>query len=279
MTNFLIIGITILVFMTIVFLIARHINRYDLVDAAWGGGFIVAGLTSFFLGGAGEGGLIDLIVTTIVILWGTRLSFHIFKRIRNTRSEDPRYLELRKNWRGSKALNMYIRVYVLQAILILLISVPVLHINLFNPGTGQWLDVFRLFGAESIGLVIDAMLLLVLVGTVLWLVGFFFESVADRQLRKFVSNPKNKGELMTSGLWRYSRHPNYFGELVQWWAIFIICLSTSFGWVGIISPLLISYLILFVSGIPPNENRSQRKPGWADYKRRTSIFFPLPSKS
>jgi steroid 5-alpha reductase family enzyme len=279
LTNFLICGTAAIAFMTIMFLIARRIKRYDLVDAAWGSGFMVVALTSFFLGGAGDGTVIDLVVTLLVIIWGSRLSVHILKRINTTKTEDPRYLELRKNWRGNVARNIYVRIYLLQAALVLLISVPVIHVNLFNPGTKQWVDIFSLFGINSIGTVMDMMSIVMLLGVILWVVGFVFEVISDHQLRKFVSSIENKGRLMTSGLWRYSRHPNYFGELIQWWAIFIICLTTAYGWVGIISPVLITYLILYVSGIPPNEKRNQRKLEWKEYKLKTNILWPLPPKS
>ena len=111
-----------------------------------------------------------------------------------------------------------------------------------------------------------------------WLIGFFFEVVGDYQLKTFLANPKNKGKLMTPGLWRYTRHPNYFGEATMWWGIAIIALATPYGWVAIITPVLITYLLLFVSGVPMTEKSFAGKPGWDRYKRQTSIFLPLPPK-
>ena len=245
--------------MSIVFLVGRSIKRYDLVDAAWGWAFMTAALVSFLLQ-PGELWSFDpaLLVTALVFIWGSRLSWHIIRRIRATSNEDPRYVELRKKWRGDVSFNVLTRIYLLQAVLALIISIPVIHINLFSgPEWSPW----------------------VFIGLGTWIIGFIFESVGDRQLRDFVTNPKNKGKIMTAGLWKYSRHPNYFGELTQWWGIFFICLGVQFGWVGIIGPMLLSYLILFVSGIPLNEKRFEGRAGWASYRDRTSVLIPLPPKS
>ena len=114
----------------------------------------------------------------------------------------------------------------------------------------------------------------VLAGLIVWMVGFVFETVGDLQLEAFVAH--NPGKLMTKGLWKYSRHPNYFGEMTQWVGIGVMALSVDYGWVSLIGPFVITYLLLFVSGIPPAERRSSKRPGWDDYKRRTSAVVPLP---
>jgi steroid 5-alpha reductase family enzyme len=258
-SEFLLCGLVAVVFMSVMFLAARKIGRYDLVDAAWGMSFISVALTSFLLQpGEWLEPDLQLLVTVLVIVWGGRLSWHILRRIQRTAEEDPRYVELRKTWRGNVAANIYIRIYLLQAVLALLICVPVIHINLFAD---------------------NGITPLAWVGVAVWAIGFFFETVGDRQLRDFVSRPANKGKIMDRGLWRYTRHPNYFGELTQWWGIFLMCLTTPFGFVGIIGPVLISYLILYVSGIPLNEKRFEGRPGWARYKARTSGLIPLPPRS
>jgi steroid 5-alpha reductase family enzyme len=107
-----------------------------------------------------------------------------------------------------------------------------------------------------------------------WVAGFTIETLADKQLRQFISNPANKGHLMTRGLWRYSRHPNYFGELTMWWGLGIIALGVPNGLIGLLGPALISHLIIFVSGIPPTEKAFQGRIGWDEYKRRTSVLVP-----
>ena len=250
------------VLMTIVFVIAKHIKRYDLVDAAWGLAFISVAATSYLL----QYGRIDqfdtqAVVTGLVIIWGLRLFWHIIRRIRATKSEDPRYVELRKNWKGNESLNMFVRVYLAQAVLALVIAMSVIHINLFS-------DTFVQTTWNS----------WTFAGIAVWAIGFLIESRADMQLRKFVRNPANSGKIMNRGLWRFSRHPNYFGELTQWWGIFIICLGTPVGWFGLIGPVVLTYLILFVSGIPITEKRFEGRKGWAEYKASTSAIIPLPHR-
>lgn len=109
-----------------------------------------------------------------------------------------------------------------------------------------------------------------------WIIGFLCESIADNQLRAFINNPLNKGHIMQTGLWKYSRHPNYFGEVTQWWGIFIIGLGVAFGTLGIIGPLVITFLIVFVSGIPLAEKGMANNPEYQVYKSKTSALIPLP---
>ena len=116
------------------------------------------------------------------------------------------------------------------------------------------------------------------IGATIWIIGFLFESIGDAQLKRHLANPDSKAMLMTSGLWRYTRHPNYFGEATQWWGIWVIALGVPFGWVAIISPLVITYLLLFVSGVPLTEKRFEGRTGWNEYKQRTSKFIPLPPR-
>jgi steroid 5-alpha reductase family enzyme len=125
----------------------------------------------------------------------------------------------------------------------------------------------------------DYALIPVLIGASIWAFGLVFEAIADFQLKKFIKNPQNKGKIMDRGLWRYSRHPNYFGEIVLWWGIFIITLSTMDLWyLKIIGPLTITVLIIFVSGIPLLEKRYQDNAEYQKYKLRTSSLLPLPPK-
>ena len=120
--------------------------------------------------------------------------------------------------------------------------------------------------------------LLDFIGVLVWIFGFFFESVGDAQLAKFIKDPVNKGKLMQQGLWRYTRHPNYFGEVTQWWGIWLIALSVSHGLLGIIGPITITILILFVSGIPLLEKKYTSRADFEEYKQTTSIFIPLPPR-
>lgn len=246
------------IFISLVFVLARKIKRYDIIDAAWGPTFIVITVTSYLIAYNNVPFLsLCLLVLGIVFIWGSRLAWHIGKRKIGSKNEDPRYIELRKNWKGREAVNMYIRVYIVQAILATIICIPVIHINLFDGS--QW-TVFAY------------------VGLVIWLSGFICESIADKQLKEHLASQKNYGKIMQSGLWRYSRHPNYFGEIVQWWGIGIIAAGVAPWWVGIIGPLTITFLILFVSGIPPTEKRFEGRTGWEAYKEKTSVLVPLPPK-
>jgi steroid 5-alpha reductase family enzyme len=113
-----------------------------------------------------------------------------------------------------------------------------------------------------------------LLGFVVWFTGLFFEAVADYQLYLFLQDPTKRGEIMMHGLWRYSRHPNYFGEVLMWWGIFIIACNVPYGWISIISPITISYILLFVSGIPLAEKQLKGLKDFAEYEKRTSIFVP-----
>jgi steroid 5-alpha reductase family enzyme len=242
----------VLLYMTLVFAVAMKRGRLDIVDVAWGGAFIVAALTSLFIG---FGGALQYLVTALVFIWAFRLSFYIFKRLRVSTDEDPRYAAMRKTWKGSLVLNAYFRIFVVQGVLAVVVSGSVIAVNAAHEG--------------AIGV-------LAVVGAGVWLMGFLFEAVGDAQLRRHLAHPKTKGMLMTSGLWRYTRHPNYFGEAVQWWGIYIIALSVPGGWLTIIAPLTITFLLLFVSGVPLTERRFKGRVGWAEYKQRTSVFVPLP---
>ena len=115
-------------------------------------------------------------------------------------------------------------------------------------------------------------------GVAVWLFGFYFEAVGDAELSRFIKNPVNKGKLLQSGLWSLTRHPNYFGEVAQWWGLWLVALSVPNGWLGIIGPITITFLILKVSGIPMLEKKMEENPDFAEYKRKTSVFIPLLRK-
>lgn len=240
--------------MSIVFMIAWKRQRLDIVDIAWSGAFILAALLSWCFG---KKGLPQDLVTVLVVVWGIRLGVYILRRLRNSKNEDPRYQDLRKKWRGNAATNAYVRIFLVQGLLALLVSSSVILVNL---SSGFMPSIFT-----------D-------VGLVIWMVGFLFESIGDAQLAQHLSHPENKGKLMMSGLWKYTRHPNYFGEATQWWGVFIIALGVPFGWMGIVSPVLITFLLLFISGVPLTEKRFEGRRGWKEYKARTSMFLPLPPR-
>ncbi len=242
--------------MTLLFFVGRRLHRIDVVDVGWGLSGIAIALCGFFLQ---NGRTIrwdpQVLTTLLVVLWGGRLAWHITQRIRYTQHEDERYVALRKNWRGNVAVNTYIRVYLLQSALALLVNIAVVHINLAQDARWSWW---------------------VFAGLALWVVGFVTEAIADRQLRQFTAKPQNKGKLMTEGLWKYARYPNYFGELSMWWAIAVMALGTPHGWVGLGGAAGITYLIVYVSGIPLKEKRLRTKPGWEKHRVSTRLLLPLP---
>jgi steroid 5-alpha reductase family enzyme len=247
---FLILG-ALAVYMTTWFLISFFRQRNDVADEAWGLGFIFVSLVAIQLGQKWNN-LSSLILLAIVSVWGLRLFWHIFRRHLG-RPEDPRYLEYRANWKTLFYLKSYLVIFLFQGLLLFLVASSVIVLNLLPAAPiniVNWL------------------------GLVIWIFGFYFEATADAQLKKFISNPDNKGKLMTSGLWRYSRHPNYFGEITMWWGIFIFTLTTTTALVGIVGPITISILILFVSGVPLLEKKYTGQKDWEDYKAKTSVVVP-----
>jgi steroid 5-alpha reductase family enzyme len=236
-------------YMILWFIVAIVRKRNDVADTAWGIGFFVASCIPLFLYGIQS--IQQIIVTLLVLIWGSRLSLHIHLRNRN-KSEDPRYLAWRQSWKWFYTRSFF-QIFILQGLLLILVVSPVLFINTYAVS-----EITYFFYA----------------GLVIWGIGFFFESVGDAQLKKFIQNPDNKGKIMNQGLWAYTRHPNYFGEVTQWWGLFIIALSVPQGIWSIIGPLTITILILKVSGIPMLEKSFIGKPGWEEYKAKTSAFIP-----
>lgn len=215
-------------------------KRNDIADTAWGIGFIVLSLFCLILNPT----LKQLITFVLIFIWGFRLSSHIYKRNKN-KPEDYRYEQFKKN--------SYIKVFMTQGFLLWLISFS----YIFSQNKFYWFNILGIF---------------------VWLFGFAFESIADAQLKKFISNAKNKGKIMQSGLWAYSRHPNYFGETCLWWGIFLLNLNLAQNWWSIVGPITITYLITQVSGIPLLENKMSQNPEFKKYQNRVSVFIPWFNK-
>lgn len=243
---------------TTCFGLSRYLDkRDDFADVAWGALFIAIAVCSYGMHQPEKFVMAPaLVVLALVIVWGARLVVHVGARFARSRQEDGRYVAMRSRWTGNVARNSYTRVFLLQGLLALIISSPVIFVTTSLPDFSVW----------------------VYIGAGVWVLGFLCEAIADRQLRRFVKNPAHKGKLMTGGLWHYSRHPNYFGELVQWWGLGIIALSVPWGWVSWLGPLLLTVLIVKVSGVPLAEARAANKPGWNEYKIRTSVLVPLLPK-
>lgn len=226
-------------------------KRADIADVAWGGGFTLLAwilYVSFF-------GSASLLFAILVSLWGLRLSFHIFLRNTRKKKEDHRYANWRKKWGENWRVKSYLEVFLLQGFFMFLIATPIV----FSSG----LD-FMGGGLPLLGIFI-------------FFFGLIFEAVSDWQVFKFKSGG-GKG-VFDRGLWRYSRHPNYFGEVTLWWGIALLAFSQTGNPIVFLGSTTISVLILFVSGIPLLEKRYKDDASYKKYAKRTSVFFPLPPKS
>ena len=252
MNYYLILASALFLYMTMWFIVSLIKKRNDVADIAWGLGFVLLAWLSFYLSGQA---VRSFVVNVLVTIWGTRLAWHIYSRNHN-RPEDYRYQAWRKEWKNF-TLWSFLQVFMLQGALLYLIALPILFINRSSVSGLGWMDC---------------------IGIVVWLIGFSFESIGDRQLKEFIREPSNKGGIIDKGLWRYSRHPNYFGEVTQWWGIYIVAQSLPDGWITIVGPLAITILILFVSGVPLLEKKYAGRADFEEYKKRTSIFIPLPPK-
>jgi steroid 5-alpha reductase family enzyme len=241
-------------YFTLFFLIGIMMKNNSLVDVGWGIGFVLTAAYLLLQDPAIQTG--QIIMTCLIAVWGLRLFYHILRR-NHGKPEDFRYAAFRRDWGKWLIPRAFLQIYMLQGVFLYLIS----------------LSVILTAGQSG-----KTNLLLLIIGILVWIFGFFFEAVGDYQLKIFISNQENHGKLMTSGLWKYTRHPNYFGEATLWWGIFIISLSCGASLLAIISPVTITVLLLFVSGVPMLERSMKKKPGFEEYARKTSIFLPWFSK-
>lgn len=248
-------GAVVWAYVSIVFAIALVKRDNSIMDIAWGPGFVL--IAWYTLVATSNFHAPQLIVTALVSIWGLRLAWHISRR-KQGKGEDFRYRKWRESWGRFFLVRSYFQIFILQGLLMIIVAVAVILVN---------------SSTES------GSLLLATAGSLVWLFGFYFEARGDRELLRFISDPENKGRLMTRGLWSYTRHPNYFGEATQWWGIFIIALGYPDGWVTVISPLTITFLLLKVSGVPLLEKSFAEHPDWDDYASRTNKFIPwFPKK-
>jgi len=241
---------TVFVYMNLMFILALALKRNDIVDIAWGLGFIVTSLMLLIF--VPDYNWRRLLVSGLVALWGLRLAIYIHLRNKG-KQEDFRYARWRREWGKHWIVRSYLQVFILQGFFMLIIAYP--------------LFMFGGFGRHAFGL-LDA------VGLLVWVFGFVFESLGDYQLMKFKKAPANKGKVMNIGLWKYTRHPNYFGESVMWWGIFLLAVSADWGWIAVISPIVITWLLVKVSGVPMLEKKYADNPEYQAYIKNTSPFIP-----
>jgi len=248
--------LVIMIMMSVLWLVSVVIKNASIVDPFWGLGFVLAAGFYFYKTGSPEPR--KVILMTLVAIWGIRLSSYLFWR--NLRKgEDFRYQQFRKNY-GEKRYwwVSFFQVFLLQGFLMWLISAPLLGA--------------QFSGENSLG-VFD------IIGVSLWVTGFVFEAGGDYQLSAFKANPLNKGKVLNTGLWRYTRHPNYFGDSAIWWGYGFICLGAG-SYLPVLGSLLMTLLIIKVSGVALLEkNLKEQKPQYRDYVEKTSSFFPwFPKK-
>lgn len=249
---YFILGLVILGLMTVLWLVSLALKNSSIVDIFWGFGFVIFAWAAFLL--TPDGFLTrKLLLSLLVTVWGLRLMLHILTRNWG-KPEDFRYQAWRKEAGPSWWWRSFFKVFLLQGVLLWVIAAPLLAAQ-FSPLPARliWLDFIAI---------------------PLWMIGFFFEAVGDWQLRRFIATPANRGKLLTGGVWRYTRHPNYFGDATQWWAYYLIAAAAG-GWWTIFSPIIMTYLLTRVSGVALLEKTlKEEKPGYREYVESTSGFIP-----
>jgi steroid 5-alpha reductase family enzyme len=253
LTNLAVTAALVLVLMLGAFLVGVRRRRHDGVDVVWGLGFVlIAVVTSMIADGPVWR---RVLVTSLVAVWGLRLAWYIGRR-NHGQPEDRRYQALLARAPGNPDVFALYSVYLTQGAVMWVVSLP---IQLAQFGDGAWL--------------------VVPFGVALWLVGFGFEAIGDAQLARFTADSSNRRKVLDTGLWRYTRHPNYFGDTCVWWGFFVLACHMWLGLVTVVGPAAITYLLTRVTGKPLLEKSIRaRRPAYAEYVARTSGFFPLPRK-
>lgn len=243
------VALLLFIFGSLNFTLSIFLKRNDVADIGWGLGFIIVCLYCLLNLPLSS---ITWTVCSLVTLWGLRLSIYLIFRNRK-KGEDFRYNNWRQEWGRSFYWRSFLQVFMLQMVILLIISLPIIYTGVYSSGLP-----LNTIQKASI---------------TLWIFGFLWQAIADHQLYMFKKN--HPGEIMTSGLWKYSRHPNYFGEIVMWWSIFFMVMSIENGYYTIISPMLITYLLVKVSGVPMLESKYADNLDYLAYARSTPAVFPI----
>jgi len=247
---------SVLLYQTLWWIFAQVERDNSWVDVAWGLGFLI--ITKIALWQSGFFSFPKVLVLIMVALWGCRLAFYIFLRKRSHPGEDKRYVVMREKWGKNAWWQSLVSIFWLQGILTLIILIPTLWLM------GSHVENITLWGW---------------LGVIIWVKGWIFEAVGDAQLRKFKQNPANKGKVMDQGLWRFTRHPNYFGEATMWWGIWLLVMSSGVPWWTLIGPATITFLLLRVSGVTLLEKHYHGNTDYQAYQQKTSSFLPwFPKK-
>jgi steroid 5-alpha reductase family enzyme len=249
-------ALAVVVVLGITFAVAVRVGKQAVIDVTWGLGFVAIAITAFATSGGHGDALRRWLAFVLTAVWGLRLAAHIFSRSRG-KGEDPRYEAMLERADGNPNVYALLHIYLPQGVIMWFVSLPV-QIAMFVEGGLAWV---------------------LWLGVVVWVVGFFFESVGDLQLTRFRNDPSNKGTVLDTGLWRYTRHPNYFGDAAVWTGLFLVAASAWPGVLTILSPAVMVWNLYGGTGKKLLEKDiGDRRPDYADYVRRTSGFFPWPPK-
>jgi steroid 5-alpha reductase family enzyme len=245
---------TVLALLLATFAASLPLRDVSIVDIAWGLAFVdVAWVAAAVAGGNGGRTAIAVVLTSV---WGLRLALHIAVRKARHPGEDPRYGAMRERHGAAFPRVSLFTVFLTQALIAWVVSLPL-------QGAAAATD-------DSVGPLAYA-------GIAVWLVGFAFEAGGDRQLERFKADPANQGKVMDQGFWRYTRHPNYFGDFAVWWGLYLVALDGG-AWWSVVGPLIMTVLLTRVSGKDLLEKSMSKRPGYAEYVERTSGFIPLPPR-
>lgn len=231
------------------FFLSLLLRRMDIADVAWGLGFLLVILLLYIHGEPGPGAWV---VFAPVLLWALRLALHIGLRLRG-KAEDFRYRRWREEWGRWFLPRSYAQVFLLQTAILGVVAAPLLVVGQADREAPGW----------SLGF-----------GGLIWLTGFLFQAIGDTQLARFRKRRPATEKILKTGLWRYSRHPNYFGEILMWWGLWLMVLPLTWGWLAVVSPLTITWLLVRVSGVPMLEKRFEGDPAWEAYKAVTPALVP-----
>ncbi|KRE44129.1 DUF1295 domain-containing protein [Knoellia sp. Soil729] len=258
MTRFVLVTVSCLVtaalVMAITALVARRLGKVSVVDIAWGLVFVAIAWVCFGFAPGARG----LLLAALVTLWGGRLAWHIRRRALGA-GEDPRYDKiLSAAPPGQRFAHAVRKVFAVQALAAYIVSLPLQVAAAADPKPLGWVAAL---------------------GVVVFGVGVAFETVGDAQLARFKADPANKGTIMDSGLWAWTRHPNYFGDAAVWWGLLVVAAEVWPGVLTVFSPVVMTYFLAFATGARLLESEMSKRPGYPEYMQRTSMFFPRPPRT
>ncbi|SFU05325.1 DUF1295 domain-containing protein [Arthrobacter sp. ov118] len=241
--------------LALTFAVAVRQHRHSVIDTVWGLGFVVVAVVSWALSAGYGDAARRLLLLVLVAVWGVRLAVHIGVRARGGH-EDPRYVDMLATAPGSRNAYALRRVYLPQGVVMFFVSLTI-QVGMFATANLGWLAFF---------------------GVLVWILGFVFETVGDWQLTQFKADPARRGTVLNTGLWRYTRHPNYFGDAAVWAGLFLVAADSWPGVLTVLSPAVMIWTLAGKTGKPLTEKAMSARPGYKEYLDATSGFLPLPPR-